>query len=47
MESRNVLEINSKQFAGSLTKKDVLVLVGGDGTINHMANEVSGFKCSM
>lgn len=41
MESRNVLEINSKQFAGSLTKKDVLVLVGGDGTINHMANEVS------
>lgn len=44
MESRNVLDINSKQFVGFLTKNDVLVLVGGDGTINHMANEISGLN---
>ena len=40
MEQRNVLELDSKKFAGCLTKNDTLVLVGGDGTINHMANEI-------
>ena len=40
MEQRNVFELDSKKFAGCLTKNDTLVLVGGDGTINHMANEI-------
>ena len=40
MEQRNVLELDSKKFAGCLTINDSLVLVGGDGTNNHMANEI-------
>ncbi len=36
----NVLELKYKDFIQTLTKEDILILVGGDGTLNHFANVI-------
>lgn len=39
----NVLEIaDMKAFIQSLLPEDIIILTGGDGTINHFANDVEG-----
>jgi diacylglycerol kinase family enzyme len=36
----NVINLDAKEFLAKLSKDDIVVLVGGDGTLNHFANEV-------
>lgn len=36
----NVLEMNQKDFMRSLSPEDIILLVGGDGTLNHFANAI-------
>lgn len=38
----NVLELDSEKFIEELKNEDKVILVGGDGTLNHFANEVYG-----
>ena len=40
----NVLEFNQKEFIDHLKEEDVVILVGGDGTLNHFANAVYGLS---
>ena len=43
LEYRNVLEIKDyKAFLSGLKEDDVIILVGGDGSINHFVNDVAG-----
>lgn len=37
----NVLELNSKEFVSNLVADDIVIIVGGDGTLNHVANAVA------
>ncbi len=37
----NVLELNNVEFINNLTKDDIVIIVGGDGTLNHVANAVA------
>jgi diacylglycerol kinase family enzyme len=39
-ECHNILTLNPEEFFPSLEKEDNVVLVGGDGTLNHFANMV-------
>lgn len=46
----NVIEISDmKERLGKLTENDRVYLVGGDGTLNHFANDVASFvpKCDI
>lgn len=36
----NVLEFNKDSFIKGLTREDNIILIGGDGTLNHFANEI-------
>ena len=36
----NVLDLNVEDFITNLQVEDILILVGGDGTLNHFANFV-------
>lgn len=36
----NVLELDKEEFILQLKEEDIVVLVGGDGTLNHFANAV-------
>ena len=38
----NVLEINQEEFVNNILPEDKIVLVGGDGTLNHLANALKG-----
>ena len=38
----NVLETNNEEFVSNLQSDDVVILVGGDGTLNHLGNLVAG-----
>lgn len=38
----NGYDLNVEKFISSIKKKDEIVLVGGDGTLNHFANYVYG-----
>ena len=47
LEYRNVLEIKDyKAFLSGLKEDDVIILVGGDGSINHFVNDVAGIDFS-
>ena len=47
LEHRNVLEIKDyKAFLSGLKEDDVIILVGGDGSINHFVNDVAGIDFS-
>ncbi len=37
----NVLELDSKEFINNLSPDDIVIIVGGDGTLNHVANSVA------
>lgn len=41
---QNVLELNKDDFVKKLKKEDKIILVGGDGTLNHFANEIYELK---
>ena len=45
----NVIGLNCKAFQMKLKKEDVIYLVGGDGTLNHFANdfECDNFPCDI
>lgn len=46
LEYRSVLEIKDyKAFCSELKEDDVIVLVGGDGSINHFVNDMAGIDC--
>lgn len=38
LEEINLLELDMQDFLNKLSRKDNLVLLGGDGTLNHVAN---------
>jgi diacylglycerol kinase family enzyme len=38
----NVVGLDNEAFLKKLTKEDFVLLVGGDGTLNHFANAVYG-----
>ena len=40
----NVLDLNVEDFITNLQVEDILILVGGDGTLNHFANFVYKYK---
>ena len=43
--SISLLEIEHIQdFLNSLNKEDIIILVGGDGTLYHIANEIAGYN---
>ena len=43
--SISLLEIEHIQdFLNSLNEEDIIVLVGGDGTLYHIANEIAGYE---
>ena len=39
---KNVLDVNYDEFLPSLKEDDKVILVGGDGTLNHFVNDVDG-----
>lgn len=43
----SVLDLKIEEFINSLTKEDNIILVGGDGTLNHLANSIydRGLEC--
>lgn len=41
-EKISVVGLNMNDFISKLTAEDIVYLVGGDGTINHFANDVYG-----
>lgn len=47
LEEKSVIDLDSKKFLSSLKETDKVVLLGGDGTLMHFANEIKGikFKC--
>ena len=38
----SVFEVNYDEFLGTLKEDDKVILVGGDGTLNHFVNDVDG-----
>ena len=40
----SLLDINVREFCESLTKKDKVLVCGGDGTLHHFANNTHGIK---
>ena len=43
--SISLLEIEHiQEFLNSLNEEDIIVLVGGDGTLYHIANEIAGYE---
>ncbi len=40
----NVLDLNVEDFITNLQVEDILILVGGDGTLNHFANFIYKYK---
>ena len=39
---KDIQAVDYKTFLAPLTKEDTLVLCGGDGTLNHFANDTDG-----
>lgn len=46
LEEINVLNINTEEFIHNLNAEDQIILVGGDGTLNHFANALIGHDLS-
>ncbi len=44
LKSTNVLELNTEKFIEELHPEDKIILVGGDGTLNHFVNEIYGIN---
>ncbi|MDE6241480.1 MAG: hypothetical protein K2M08_03540 [Anaeroplasmataceae bacterium] len=42
LKEMNVLEINQEEFVNHILPEDKIILVGGDGTLNHLANALKG-----
>ncbi len=48
-ELRSVIDMDVKSFVSQCTAQDTIILCGGDGTLNHFANDVYGidYPCSI
>lgn len=44
VESKNVVGLNIKEFFASLKESDEVILLGGDGALNRLANDLDGIN---
>lgn len=40
----NLIGLDIKEWIKGITSEDVLILCGGDGTLNHLANDLDGYE---